>query len=119
MSEACDFAVKRQNAAQADGSRKYLVGLLWLGFFMRTRIFRLPIPVGGVFPMGVIDRNGSDLGHLGNANFSSIPIVDSVNINHAKCIADVTASVYYQEIQGCLADRECSAVESPRGDSDS
>jgi hypothetical protein len=30
--------------------------------------------------------------------------------DHAKCIADLTASIYYREIQGCLADRECGDV---------
>lgn len=36
--------------------------------------------------------------------------IKSKRYDHAKCIADVTASFYYREIQGCLADRECSAV---------
>lgn len=36
--------------------------------------------------------------------------ITSKRYDHAKCIADVTASFYYREIQACLADQECSTV---------
>ena len=45
----------------------------------------------------------------------STPVEISTHIqnkryDHAKCVADLTASIYYREIQGCLADQECGSV---------
>lgn len=33
--------------------------------------------------------------------------ISAKSYDHAACLADVTASVYYRELQSCLADAEC------------
>lgn len=33
--------------------------------------------------------------------------ISAKNYDHALCIVDVTASVYYRELQACLADAQC------------
>lgn len=36
--------------------------------------------------------------------------IDAKRYDHAKCIADVSASFYYRELQACLAEEGCRAV---------
>jgi hypothetical protein len=61
------------------------------------------------------EKTSHYLSMLNSISRNSTPVEISQQINakrydHAKCIADVSASFYYRELQACLAEDGCRAV---------
>jgi len=74
--------------------------------------FLLGVYLGGKSAQARLEKKDYYLSMLNNISRYSTPVEISHQIadkryDQAKCIADLTASIYYRELQSCLAEEDC------------